>query len=388
MGAASDVGRTREVNQDSFLARSPFFAVADGLGGHQGGEVASAIAVEVIGRRVDPARVGDRDHLIQVVTEANLAVIERASGDPSLRGMGTTCTLLALDGLHALLAHVGDSRGYRFRDGRLEQITQDHTLVGRMVLEGQITADEARTHPVRSTITRALGFDPRVEVDIESLHLTAGERVLLCSDGLYGMVDADAIAAVLAAESDPQAAAQSLVQLANEAGGEDNITALVVDVPAPAEEAVDSAGPDAATDITAVTPTFRPPTPAGGSERAPRRTKPAPRPREPRSRRAVAPLLLLLVGIGVAVLAFAAYLLLVPAATPPAATPSATPSAVPTLTPSAIASAIPSASPAAPGAVPLVTPVSKAAESPVSRPPASASPARAGTPPPRSGPSG
>lgn len=229
-GVRTDVGKVRGGNEDSYVAQAPLFAVADGMGGHRAGDVASATAVDVITQRAPDASVDSPESLSTLLRQANRAIWEKARSDPSLKGMGTTCTLILIDGDHAELAHVGDSRAYLLRDGHLEQLTEDHTLVGRMVKEGRLRQEEAERHPQRSIITRALGVDSDVEVDVQRLDLRVGDRLLLNSDGLTGMLDADAVESVLNDEADPQAAADKLVSLANDAGGEDNITVVVVDV--------------------------------------------------------------------------------------------------------------------------------------------------------------
>jgi PPM family protein phosphatase len=229
-GAKTDVGRVREGNEDSYLLHEPLFVVADGMGGHLAGDVASSTAVEVIKDEADANPARDPDALAELLRRANAAIWEKAQSDASLRGMGTTCTLVMLEDEHAELAHVGDSRAYLFRNGELSQLTQDHTLVGRLVREGRLTEQEAESHPQRSIITRALGVDSDVKVDLLSLDLMEGDRLLLCSDGLTAMVDSESIAGVMADEENPQAAADKLVELANGAGGEDNITVLVLDV--------------------------------------------------------------------------------------------------------------------------------------------------------------
>ena len=234
-GVATDVGRVREGNEDSYLVDEPLFVVADGMGGHVAGDVASATAVEVLDSRSESLNAAEPSTLESAIKEANVAIFKKAQADASLRGMGTTCTLLMIDGTHAQLAHVGDSRAYLFRQGQLSQVTEDHTLVSRMVAEGRLAEEEARHHPQRSVITRALGVDSDVKVDLMSLNLQDGDRLLLCSDGLTTMLENPAVSDVLADESDPQAAAERLIAAANEAGGEDNITAIVVDV-APGDE--------------------------------------------------------------------------------------------------------------------------------------------------------
>jgi protein phosphatase len=230
VGARTDVGRVREGNEDSYYVDSPLFVVADGMGGHVAGDVASATAIEVIQNHRGDIRADDPATLIATVREANRAIWDKSSNEPNLRGMGTTCTMILLDGTTAQVAHVGDSRGYRFRGEVLEQITDDHTLVGRLVREGKLKPEEAERHPQRSMITRALGVDEEVDVDQFSIEVADGDRLLICSDGLTGMISEGVIARVFEQESDPQAAADRLVDLANEAGGEDNITVIVIDV--------------------------------------------------------------------------------------------------------------------------------------------------------------
>lgn len=228
-GVATDVGRVREGNEDSYLVDAPLFVVADGMGGHVAGDVASATAVEVLDERSSSMRASEPSSLESAIKEANVAIFKKAQSDAALRGMGTTCTLLMIDGSNAQFAHVGDSRAYLFRQGKLSQITEDHTLVNRMVAEGRIDEDEARHHPQRSVITRALGVDSDVQVDLVSLRLEDGDRILLCSDGLTTMLENPDVSQVLSNENDPQAAAENLIHAANAAGGEDNITAIVID---------------------------------------------------------------------------------------------------------------------------------------------------------------
>jgi PPM family protein phosphatase len=229
-GVASDVGLVRTGNEDSFLAEEPLFVIADGMGGHVAGDVASSTAIDAIEENRNQANAEDPQTLAGLVHEANAAIWERATGDSSLQGMGTTCTLVYIDGPRAHVAHVGDSRAYRLRDGHLEQLTEDHTLVARMVKEGKIPAEEAERHPQRNIVTRVLGAASEISVDLLAIDLDDGDRLLLCSDGLNSMVDRGDIEAVLERERDPQRAADALVELANEAGGEDNTTVLVIDV--------------------------------------------------------------------------------------------------------------------------------------------------------------
>ena len=228
-GAKSDVGRVREANEDSYLIADPLFVVADGMGGHIAGDVASSTAVKVIQDESGDASSENPGTLSKIISDANAAIWDKAQSDPALRGMGTTCTLVLVDEDRVHIAHVGDSRAYRLRDGQLEQLTEDHTLVGRMVQEGRLSPEEAQHHPQRSIITRALGVDEDVQVDLDTVELSEGDRLLICSDGLSSMVDDRPIESVLASESDPQRAADRLIDVANEAGGDDNITVVVID---------------------------------------------------------------------------------------------------------------------------------------------------------------
>ena len=231
--AGTDVGRARSGNEDSYFCGRTVFAVADGLGGHQGGEVASAAAVEPLaaldGREF--AGAGEAaEALAAAIREGNAAILERAAGDPGLWGMGTTVTAAALAGeRHLQLAHVGDSRAYLLRDGSLEQLTSDHTVVGELVRRGRLTPEQAAIHPERSILTRAVGLDPRVPVDTpDPVELRDGDQVLLCSDGLTEAVDDDRIAELLSAGADGEAACRSLIDAANGAGGPDNITVVLL----------------------------------------------------------------------------------------------------------------------------------------------------------------
>jgi PPM family protein phosphatase len=233
IGARSDIGLTREVNEDAYLVDDPLFVVADGMGGHVAGDVASSTAVQVIEQEFNAVEVGDPDSLIGILRRANSVIWQKAQSDPTLRGMGTTCTLLTINDSLAHVAHVGDSRAYLLRKGELSQLTEDHTLVGRMVREGRLSQQEAEHHPQRNIIMRVLGGDADVDVDVLSLDLVPHDQLLLCSDGLTSMIGRDVIQRTLQTEPDAQSAADRLVELANKAGGEDNITALVIRVEGP-----------------------------------------------------------------------------------------------------------------------------------------------------------
>lgn len=227
-GARSDVGLVRSHNEDSFLVRTPCFAVCDGMGGHAAGEVASAIAVKVISEKA-PATADDT-LLGAAVEAANSAIIDGAANGEGKPGMGCTASVVLIEGSHMAVAHVGDSRIYLLHAGSLVRITRDHSYVEELVDAGQITADEARVHPSRSIITRALGSDPDMYADHFSLDVTTGDRVIVCSDGLSSMVPDDEIEALAISSATPQQAADNLVSAALTAGGADNVTVVVVDV--------------------------------------------------------------------------------------------------------------------------------------------------------------
>lgn len=247
-GAVTITGRFRSANEDCYLAQPPLYAVADGMGGHGAGEVASAIAIEaltVCAQRPPLSAVA----VLAALDDANHAIVDRgsragtASGDGvgAATGMGTTITGLASletgGGTHLMVFNIGDSRVYRLADGRLDQVTIDHSEVEELVLAGQLTRGEARTHPRRNIVTRALGTDPPPTPDHWLVPAIAGDRYLLCSDGLSSELTDERITELLAT-GDPQAAADELVSAANRAGGRDNITAVVVDVAADDEEDV------------------------------------------------------------------------------------------------------------------------------------------------------
>jgi PPM family protein phosphatase len=233
-GAATDPGRVRKANEDSLLAVTYAFAVADGMGGHAAGEVASAIALQTVESRMgqEPATVAS---VTDVVRAANEAVFRRSVEEPASRGMGTTLTLIApaagADGRdHLVVANVGDSRAYLLADGQLRQLTRDHSYVEEMLAAGQITAEEARRHPHRHVVTRALGVEQSVAVDTWLVTPEPGDRYLLCSDGLVNEVSDEAIADIITGAAGPQAAAEALVVAANAAGGRDNISVVVIEV--------------------------------------------------------------------------------------------------------------------------------------------------------------
>ena len=227
-GSRSDVGLVRGHNEDSFLLRAPLFAVCDGMGGHAAGEVASSLAVDTIGRNAPGT--ADDTLLGAAIEAANLTVINGAENGIGKPGMGCTASAVLIEGNKMAVGHVGDSRVYLLRRGTLVRVTHDHSYVEELVDSGQITADEARVHPSRSIITRALGSDPEMYADHFSLEVTNGDRIMLCSDGLSTMVQDEDIESLMARTRDPQRCASQLVNAAIAAGGHDNVTVIVVDV--------------------------------------------------------------------------------------------------------------------------------------------------------------
>jgi len=221
----SDVGRQREANEDNYVIASPLFAVADGMGGAQAGEVASATAAAVFEGSAD-SQEGPEQLLTELTREANRRIYDMAQADPSRRGMGTTLTAAMVWPEGVSIGHVGDSRAYRLRDGELEQLTHDHSLVAELQRSGQLTAEAAENHPQRSIITRALGPESDVVVDTHTHTARDGDVYILCSDGLTGMVADSEMAGILRGSSTLKAAAQTLVQAANQSGGKDNITVV------------------------------------------------------------------------------------------------------------------------------------------------------------------
>ena len=232
-GSATHPGQLRPQNEDQYLATPGLFVVADGMGGHQAGEIASRLAIERMQARVaDGATMSD---LVAAIGDANGDIFRAAIANSDQQGMGTTVTTLAVvsdphDGEVFALANVGDSRTYLIRHGKLRQLTIDHSYVQELVAEGHISRDEARHHPRRNIVTRALGIESAVRVDSWTLPIVRGDRYVLCSDGLVDEVVDDDIANVLIETADPQRAADELVRVANERGGHDNITVVVVDV--------------------------------------------------------------------------------------------------------------------------------------------------------------
>lgn len=238
----TDVGRARSENQDACQEfRSPsgarLLAVADGMGGHQGGATASRLAMETLGEVFEQAPDADGEMLRAALEVANQRVHQAAQGRPELHGMGTTCVALLFGAKgSAWVAHVGDSRAYALRGGRLEQLTADHSTVAELVRLGKITPEEAAVHPRRNEILRSIGAESGVEVDLAPVEVQAGDQFLLCSDGLSGVLSDQEIGAVILREP-PERAVRLLVDFANERGGPDNVTAMVTAVPEVADTA-------------------------------------------------------------------------------------------------------------------------------------------------------
>jgi PPM family protein phosphatase len=238
--AASDVGRVREQNEDVFalLPGRGLFIVSDGMGRQNAGAVASQMVVDslpqMIAERVDPITTRQTKEislaLRDAIVDLGQQVRAHAESRSDLSGMGATLVLGYLRESRLYIANMGDSRAYLYRDSKLEQLSEDHSIVGIMVQDGEITAEEARTHPARGTVSRYVGMEGVVYPDVKSIKISNGDRLLLCSDGLTGMVSDALIADTLSKENDPRQACQSLVDVANEAGGRDNITVLIADL--------------------------------------------------------------------------------------------------------------------------------------------------------------
>ncbi len=224
--ALSHPGRRRRHNEDSYVLEPPLFAVADGMGGAKAGEIASSLAAAAVQESAGDGATGEA-RVAALIEEANRRVFRRANEDRAVSGMGTTMTVALVEEERVAIGHVGDSRAYLIREGRLEQLTDDHSLVAELVRSGKLTPEEAEAHPQRSVITRALGTESEVDVDTFSVHATPGDLFLLCSDGLTVMVDDESILeAVEQHRSNLDEAAKALVNAANRGGGEDNITVV------------------------------------------------------------------------------------------------------------------------------------------------------------------
>jgi PPM family protein phosphatase len=307
----SDVGRQRSVNEDDLVVRPPFFAVADGMGGARAGEVASAMAADAFEGVSDSGEPAEAQ-LARILRDANRRIYELAVSDESHRGMGTTLTAAKVHGNEISLAHVGDSRAYVLRDGRLEQLTSDHSLVAELERSGQLSPEAAEHHPQRSIITRALGPEPDVEVDTYTVTGRDGDLFLLCSDGLTSMISDEEVASILRSSDSLEGKADALVLAANQSGGKDNITVvlfrLAANVDAGPDEQATIAGALRAEEVSAAaadapTPTRAPTAlrdaPADATVVRPPERRPAP-PHRRRRRRVKT---LVSVGVAVALLA-------------------------------------------------------------------------------------
>jgi serine/threonine protein phosphatase PrpC len=230
VGVITDTGRKRRHNEDAYVCEPPLFAIADGMGGAQAGEVASRLAAAALKEARGTQTVGEH-RISDLIQEANRRVYDRSNTDPNTSGMGTTITVALVENGTVAFGHVGDSRAYLIRDGRMEQITEDHSLVNELLKSGKLSPEEAHTHPQKSVITRALGTDPDVDVDTFTLGAQPDDLFLLCSDGLTDMVDEDAILELVERNRrDIDAALKALVRAANRGGGEDNITVVAFEI--------------------------------------------------------------------------------------------------------------------------------------------------------------
>ena len=226
VASVTDPGRRRRRNEDAYVVRPPLFAVADGMGGARAGEIASRLAAEALREGAAPGNGGE-EQVGALIQAANQRIFERSSADETASGMGTTITVALVEDGIVRIGHVGDSRAYLIRGAKLEQLTEDHSLVAELLRSGKLSPEEAETHPQRSVITRALGTDPDVDADTFSVEAHEGDVFLLCSDGLTTMVDDEEILRTIEASSDDlERAARELVALANRGGGEDNITVV------------------------------------------------------------------------------------------------------------------------------------------------------------------
>ena len=288
----TDPGRVRRRNEDAFVVDPPLFAVADGMGGAQAGEVASRLAATAFREYREADELAPEERVQAIIKEANRRIYDRARVDSQVSGMGTTVTAALLTDGRVVIGHVGDSRAYRIRDGRLEQLTEDHSLVADLMRSGRLTPEEAEGHPQRSVITRALGTDPDVDVDTLVIEAEAGDLFLLCSDGLSTMVSDDKVLETVERAGSLDDAARNLVRAANSGGGEDNVTvvlfrldpdeALEETLVAPvagadaAEEEQEADLEDTLTDLPPVAPatTMEPPDGREPEPARPRRTPP------------------------------------------------------------------------------------------------------------------
>ena len=230
IGVITDTGRKRRRNEDAYVCEPPLFAIADGMGGAQAGEVASRLAAAAL-KESGAKTLGGERRISDLIQEANRRVYDRSSTDPNTSGMGTTITVALVENDNVAFGHVGDSRAYLIRDGRMEQVTEDHSLVNELLKSGKLSREEAESHPQRSVITRALGTDPDVDVDTFTIAAEAGDVFLLCSDGLTDMVgEGEILELVERNRDDLNSALKSLVKAANRSGGDDNITVVAFEI--------------------------------------------------------------------------------------------------------------------------------------------------------------
>jgi serine/threonine protein phosphatase PrpC len=252
--ALSDPGRKRRRNEDAWVCQPPLFAVADGMGGARGGEIASRLAAAAL--REDDTGASGEERVIGLIQEANRRVYERSSEDSDASGMGTTVTVALVEDGGVTIGHVGDSRAYLIRGDSLEQLTDDHSLVAELVRSGRLSPEEAEAHPQRSVITRALGTDPDVDVDTISVAAEPGDIFLICSDGLTSMVDDDMILNIVERnQGSLESAAQELISTANRSGGEDNITVVFFEIAAEGAAVLEETRPMPAVDESQPTET-------------------------------------------------------------------------------------------------------------------------------------
>lgn len=230
VAAVTDPGRKRRRNEDAYVVEPPLFAIADGMGGAQAGEIASRLATAAL-REGGGDETGGEQRIVDLIQEANRRVYDRSSTDPNTSGMGTTITVALVEDGSVAFGHVGDSRAYLIRDAGMEQLTEDHSLVNELLKTGRLSREEAEAHPQRSVITRALGTDPDVDVDTFTVPAQTGDLFLLCSDGLTDMVSERSILSVVERNrNDIQAALRALVKAANRGGGQDNITVVAFEI--------------------------------------------------------------------------------------------------------------------------------------------------------------
>jgi serine/threonine protein phosphatase PrpC len=229
VGGITDPGRKRRRNEDAYVIEPPLFAVADGMGGAQAGEVASRLAAAAL--KESGVERGGEDRIVSVIQEANRRIYDRSNADPNASGMGTTMTVALVENGQVAFGHVGDSRAYLIRGGTMEQLTEDHSLVAELMRSGKLSPEEAETHPQRSVITRALGTDPDVDVDTFTIAAQTGDVFLLCSDGLTTMVSNETILDLVERNrASMDKALRALVGAANKGGGEDNITVVAFEI--------------------------------------------------------------------------------------------------------------------------------------------------------------